>query len=210
MEHKRSRDNPPLPDSRARILNAALGEFAKLGVAGARVDRIAALAGVNKALIYYYYSSKQRLYEETLTHHMREALAGVRLRLDEAHNLEEALTAVADRYREVFLHRPEIPRLLLRELADPESKLIARWAERITESGVPAIMRKRLEAGQAAGEIRDVDPRQAFISFIIMQIGYYLMAPLMDRVMQIADREEFVIQRRDAVIDLFLNGVKAR
>jgi TetR/AcrR family transcriptional regulator len=49
-------------DTRSRILDAALNEFAVHGLAGARTDRIANSAGVNKALLYYYFESKENLY----------------------------------------------------------------------------------------------------------------------------------------------------
>ncbi len=49
-------------ETRARILDAALGEFSTHGLAGARTDRIANSAGVNKALLYYYFESKENLY----------------------------------------------------------------------------------------------------------------------------------------------------
>ena len=53
-------------DSRTRILDAALREFAAHGLAGARTDRIAQSAGVNKALLYYYFDSKENLYVAAL------------------------------------------------------------------------------------------------------------------------------------------------
>src|ERR1035441_5320694 len=53
-------------ETRARILDAALTEFSGNGLAGARTERIAAAAGVNKALLYYYFDSKEKLYLETL------------------------------------------------------------------------------------------------------------------------------------------------
>src|SRR4051812_25596661 len=53
-------------ESRVRILDAALAEFAAHGLAGARTERIAAAAGVNKALLYYYFESKEKLYTAAL------------------------------------------------------------------------------------------------------------------------------------------------
>ena len=53
--------------TRARILEAAVNEFsAKSGLAGARTEQIAEAAGVNKALLYYYFQSKQALYDAAL------------------------------------------------------------------------------------------------------------------------------------------------
>ena len=52
--------------TRARILVAATREFSANGLAGARTERIAETAGVTKALIYYYFRSKEALYDEAL------------------------------------------------------------------------------------------------------------------------------------------------
>src|ERR1700741_651625 len=49
-------------ETRARILDAALREFSAHGLAGARTEQIASIAGVNKALLYYYFDSKENLY----------------------------------------------------------------------------------------------------------------------------------------------------
>src|SRR5215472_12726363 len=61
---KRKRDSEK--DTRARILQAALQEFAEEGYAGARTDRIAKRARVNIALVFYYFKSKDQLYGAVL------------------------------------------------------------------------------------------------------------------------------------------------
>jgi TetR/AcrR family transcriptional regulator len=52
--------------TRARILDAAVQEFSSNGLAGARTEQIAEAAGVNKALLYYYFNNKQALYDAAL------------------------------------------------------------------------------------------------------------------------------------------------
>jgi TetR/AcrR family transcriptional regulator len=59
-------------ETRATILAAAEREFARSGLAGARTDVIAAKAGVNKALLYYYFQSKEKLYLAVLEDHLKE------------------------------------------------------------------------------------------------------------------------------------------
>ena len=56
----------PKKESAQKILEAAVKEFAKCGLAGARVDEIARRAGTNKQLIYYYYRNKEKLYAAVL------------------------------------------------------------------------------------------------------------------------------------------------
>src|SRR4051812_3781916 len=57
--------------TRAAILAAAETEFARSGLAGARTDAIAAAAGVNKALLYYYFKSKETLYGAVIEDHFK-------------------------------------------------------------------------------------------------------------------------------------------
>src|SRR5215470_7250059 len=66
--------------SRAAILKAAVREFAREGVAGARTDAIARSAGVNKALLYYYFKDKEALYQAVLD----EVFSGVRSAIEKA------------------------------------------------------------------------------------------------------------------------------
>ncbi len=56
--------------TRARILEAAAGEFGALGIAGARVDRIAEDADANKAMIYRYFGTKDELFDAVFTAHV--------------------------------------------------------------------------------------------------------------------------------------------
>jgi TetR/AcrR family transcriptional regulator len=58
--------------TRAAILAAAADAFAGSGLAGARTDAIAAAAGVNKAMLYYYFKSKDKLYQAVVEEHFRE------------------------------------------------------------------------------------------------------------------------------------------
>lgn len=61
---------PNAEETRRRILNAATGEFAAQGIAGARVDRIAAASGASKPMLYAYFGSKEQLFEAVFTSHV--------------------------------------------------------------------------------------------------------------------------------------------
>jgi len=65
----------PTASTRATILQAALAEFAEHGPAGARVDRIAAVAGVNKRMLYHYFGDKAGLFQAVLAEAVLEPLA---------------------------------------------------------------------------------------------------------------------------------------
>ena len=90
--------------SRQRLLDAATAEFAAHGIAGARVDRVAAAARVNKAQMYGWFGSKDGLFDAVLTHHLHRIVDAVPFT---AHDLPGYAVALYDSY----LTDPELVRL---------------------------------------------------------------------------------------------------
>lgn len=90
--------------TRRRILDAATAEFAAHGIAGARVDRIAASARTNKAQLYAYFGSKDALFDEIFDASMQHMLDAVPIA---ANDLAEWAVRLYDEY----LERPELIRL---------------------------------------------------------------------------------------------------
>lgn len=201
---------PTEQSSRSRILRAAMAEFASEGLAGARVDRIAQAAGVNKAMIYYHFSSKRALYRTCFEELLSGVIARLQTALDGIATLEQRLEALADNYAHLFLENPVYVALLLRELAEPESEVVKQLADLMKQSGVPALVTGALERGIESGQARPVDARQALVTFVAANLGYFILAPLMDRVLDIPDRSLFLKDRPKAVTDLILNGVRPR
>jgi AcrR family transcriptional regulator len=91
-------------ETRRRLLSAASAEFAEHGIAGARVDRIAEAAGVNKQAIYAYFSSKEGLFDAVFDAMVLQGLETVPI---DAYNLPEYAARLHDRYRE----HPEVLRI---------------------------------------------------------------------------------------------------
>ena len=95
-------------DTRRRIFAAATAEFAERGLAGARVDRIAAAARANKQAIYLYYGSKEKLFAAILRAKLEEVCASISIDPDA---VAESVGQMFDWYQE----HPELIRLLLWE-----------------------------------------------------------------------------------------------
>jgi TetR/AcrR family transcriptional regulator len=140
--------------TRERILDAALAEFAAKGFAGARVDQVAARAGVNKQLISYYFGGKHGLYR-ALGDRWRAgeaAIAGPELPLD----------VVLRRYLVAAAEQPLATRLLVWEGLegggeDPDA--VERTARM---QAAVADLRRRQEAGELAA---DLDPASVLLAF---------------------------------------------
>jgi len=198
------------PPSRTRIILSAMHEFAVHGYAGARVDRIAEGASINKAMIYYHFRSKQDLYRETIGEVYRDATVMLSTIFSGEEPLEEILLAVAAYHHDLMRKYPEFRSVLMRELAHPREEILEYIFEIFESSALPSRLLTRFEVEMKAGRIRKTDPRQLLISFLTMNLGYVMLAPLFDRIMGISDRELFVEERKQEVVKLFLNGIRSR
>jgi TetR/AcrR family transcriptional regulator len=142
--------------SRQRLLAAAAGEFAGRGFAGASVDRIARVARVNKAMIYYHFTSKAALYREILRD-MFEAVAGRVADAERSHAAPDAkIRAFVDAIASEAEARPHFPPIWFREIAEGGRHLDA--ATLASVSAVVKSLRHILREGSAAGRFHPVNP----------------------------------------------------
>ncbi len=197
-------------DTRLRILEAAVDEFIEYDFSGARVDRIAARAEINKAMIYYYFSSKENLYQAVFDEHINRLGAEIQMTIGETADLEEILLAVSRLYMKVLTQNARYLPILLREFASGGGRLLNSLQRMTTERGLPERFLRRLEEGRQAGRFRDCDSRQTLISFLGMNLFYLLFAPIANTIWGIQDEEAFREQRPRAVVDLFMRGIERR
>jgi AcrR family transcriptional regulator len=161
--------------TRARILEAATGEFARYGLGGARVDRIAARAKANKRMLYYYFGDKEGLFLAALEDryaHIRNAERSLRL---EHLDPRDAVRRLVEFTWDYFLEHPEFMTLLNSENLHKGRHV--RRSRRVPElhSHLVTLLRDVLHRGEAQGLFRKgVDPVQLYIS--IAGEGYFYLS----------------------------------
>src|SRR5690606_35095622 len=114
---KKKRSARARGDSQAALLRAARVEFAERGYDAARVDRIAAAGGINKAMLYYHFGSKQQLYREILRDVFVTVGARAQAIAADDGGAEQKLDAWVAAVVEEASRRPWFPPIMLRELA---------------------------------------------------------------------------------------------
>jgi AcrR family transcriptional regulator len=196
--------------SKEKIISAARDEFVEFGLAGARVDRIARRANINKAMIYYYYRSKEKLYHEVVSQAFHRGAARLKGRLGEAATIDQVLFEFAGMHTHLFGNEPGFRTMALRELASPTSDLLDQLAAALADTGLPEALQKQFEAGMKSGTIKRLDSRQVMAAFISLSLGYLLVAPFTDRVWNITDKAKFLEDRKQVIVDIFLNGVRTK
>jgi AcrR family transcriptional regulator len=158
-----------------RILAAATEEFARYGLGGARVDRIAARAGANKRMLYYYYGNKDDLFLAVLEAryaHIRKAELGLHLLdLDPGQGMRRMVEFTWSYY----LKHPEFLTLLNSENLHRARPLKRSRDIAAMHSPLIALLRDLLLRGERAGKFKKgVDPVQLYIS--IAALGYFYLS----------------------------------
>jgi TetR/AcrR family transcriptional regulator len=183
--------------SRARVFRAAAAEFAARGYAGANVERIARAAGVNKAMIYYHYSSKAALYRAILRD-MFDAV-GTRVRAVAAAPLApdrkvrdfiEAIAAEGEA-------RPHFPPMWLREIAEGGAHV-----DEATLAYVRDVLRTLtgiLEEGRRAGRFQPANPLLIHAGIVAPLMLFLATGPLRRKLARHAPRAVTPITRDDVV-----------
>lgn len=187
-----------------RIVATAENIFADEGLAGARMDEIARAAKVNKALLYYYFRSKEELHrfvlEALLSQLQVNAVAASR------HTPGERLLLAVDHYFDFVQKHPNYPRLIQREIMSRGPNL--EWI--ISEYYRPMMQRlvQLIEDGVANDAFRKVDARNAALTVVSIMTHYFAAEPVLRGVFghdPMSPAE--VAKRRAAVHDFIEHGL---
>ncbi len=198
--------------TRAAILKSALEEFAHEGVTGARTDEIARRAGVNKALLYYYFKDKEGLYAAALEQVFTGLHDHVMTVLDNpALPPKERLLKYVAAHFDYIASSPVYPRLVQREFMRTSGKTLSPVASRILDRyGKPIYLKLAalIRQGVENREFRAVDPLQTLTSILGTIVFYFISLPA-QQVMAPGDpaSPERIAARRSAVQDFVASAV---
>jgi len=161
--------------TRQRILDAALQEFAAKGLDAARIEDIAAQAGANRRMAYYYFGSKEGLYLAALeTSYLQ--LVEVEEAIDvEAMGPIEAIEALVTAKFEHYVRYPHYIEFVKMENLYQARHL--KTSTRISEMRAPliSIIQRVLQRGEASGVLRrGVDPLELYLS--ICALGFFIFS----------------------------------
>ena len=198
--------------TRQKILNAAREEFVEQGYDGARVQRIAENSGANKAMIYYYFTSKKELYRRVITNMFGGILGQVRGIFEEDQSVEEKVEALVEFYVNLYGSNPGFLRLMLREIASSSpilDQVLGELQDTIKGYDYPLLLETRLLGADSAGKIRDVDPRHTMVSLVSLCIGFFIIRPVASAILSISpqETERFAAERSKHISDLLLHGI---
>ena len=203
-------------DTEQRILDAAHVVFLRTGTAGARTHEIAKEAGVNSALLHYYFRSKGRLAEAVFHRaagQLMPAVVGVAM---SDRSLPDKVRAIVEIEIDRLSRTPYLPAYIISELAHHPER-ISQLISALTGSQPEALGRKLLRivdeqitAEVRAGRMRPISPEQFMVNLLSLCIFPFAARPMITALMGLDDKAfaRFIRERRETLPDFFLNALR--
>ena len=170
---RRARE-PGDPGLEARILDAALQEFAEHGFAGARIERISTGANTVDRMLYYYYGNKERLYQAVLEQAYAQMICAQRAFVTPDDPVA-AMRQLVEHSWDHYANHPHLVRLLMNENLLRGRHIVQ--SEQVGPTSFPLVetVKTVLEAGQAQGVFR-ADAQATQVLMTIMSLGFFYLS----------------------------------
>ena len=195
-------------NTETEILIAAKEIFQQKGMAGARMQEIADKAKINKALLHYYYRSKQLLFEAVFKSAFSLLAPQLNKVLNDDSDLFEKIRKFTENYVSFVIKHPYLPNFVIQELnKNPEFVQKLR-----SEKNFPSIEKFKLQVSDAInqGIIKPIEAEQLFINIISLNIFPFIGEPLLTALVNV-DKESYNIlleNRKTEVAEFIINSIK--
>ncbi|MGD8495355.1 MAG: TetR family transcriptional regulator [Gemmatimonadales bacterium] len=203
-------------ETESRILDAAREVFLRRGTAGARMAEIAEEAGVNQALLHYYFRSKAGLAEAVFQRAARELFPPVLRTLASEAPLEEKVREVVRIELDTLQRNPFLPGYVLSEL-NHHPERVGQFVESMTgvqlDTVAPRMFDRlgaQIDEAVAAGELRPIAAEQFVINLLSLCIFPFAARPLLVAVMGMDDDAfgAMIERRKTELPEFFLRGLR--
>lgn len=192
----------------SKILDAARQIFMRKGMSGARMQDIADQAGINKALLHYYYRNKQKLFEVVF----REAVQNIFIRIkdiiDSKRPVIEKLTAIAQRYITELSRSPYLPLFVFNEIYQHPQMITSLFIESEIHHSLKKLFQE-VQTEVDKGYFKKIAPPHLLINIISLCIFPFVASPLLQTVFELDARQlqSFMKERKKQVPVFIRNAV---
>jgi TetR/AcrR family transcriptional regulator len=202
-------------DTRERILDAARSAFRDRGTSGARMQAIADAAGVNKALLHYYFRDKETLASGVFTRELQHLIQPVLKVLGSELSLEGKVRQAVELYFTTLSAFPGLPAYVLAEIHYHPDRLqdfletVADGDPRGRVLNVFSTLERQIDEAVAKGRMRPITPQAFVVNLVSLCVFPFAAGPLLDVLLggEHALRE-LMEERRRTLPDFFLKGLE--
>ncbi len=191
-----------------QILNAAKNIFQTKGMNGARMQEIADEAGINKAMLHYYYRSKQLLFEAVFENAFSLLAPQLNTILNDDSTIEEKIKNFTYNYISFISKHPYLPNFVIQELNRNPN-----FVEKIQQSSAFPTLDKfnaKVEKEVKAGILKPIEGKQLFIHIISLNIFPFVAKPLIKGFLKLSDKDfkKLMEERKTEVSEFIIHSIK--
>ncbi|WP_218598064.1 TetR/AcrR family transcriptional regulator [Polaribacter sp. NJDZ03] len=191
-----------------QILNAAKNVFQSKGMDGARMQEIANEAGINKAMLHYYYRSKQLLFEAVFINAFSLLAPQINAILNDDSSIENKIRNFSSNYISFIEQHPYLPNFIIQELnRNPDFML------KMKENNVfPNLekFKKQVTIEVKNGTLKNISAEQLFINILALNVFPFIAKPLIKGLIAVEEDgfQQIIEDRKTEVADFIINSIK--
>ena len=192
-----------------KILEAAKTVFHHKGFEGARMQEIANEAGINKALLHYYFRTKENLFDAVFKAAFREIFTKLFITVDSDIPLEEKLKNLVSEYIGFLQKNSYIPGFILAELNQNPEKIIEVFKSAPVS---PAMVIDRIKKSVSDEKLKKTDVRELFINILSLCIFPIVARPMLQHIFEFSDKEydQFIEKRKKELPIFIMNAIRKK
>lgn len=191
-----------------RILIAAKNAFYKKGLGGARMAEIAEEAKINKAMLHYYFKSKEQLFEKVFEEAFSKVAPAIILMLNTDKPIREKVEEIVAFYIRTLSDNPQLPVFVLNAIQYDPEKFLNKYIRSvdIKPAELMGKLMMQFQEAVAAGEMQPIDPRHFMMNLVGLSVFPFMMKPLLKTLLGMDDKsfEELMQGRKTLIPDMLV------
>lgn len=194
------------------ILQAATRVFQEKGFAAARMDEIAKEAGINRALLHYYFRSKEKMFDIIFAVKFKAFFSGVAGIFQAEISIFDKVTALVDLELSVISQNPELPLFIIGELnRNPERLIKMMQKNNVNMAAILVQLEKQLQEEYLAGKIKKFTAYAFVLNIMGLCLYPFIAKNLIIHIVGVEKEKflEFVSGRKQEITDFIIAGMKA-
>jgi TetR/AcrR family transcriptional regulator len=191
-----------------RILEAARKVFLEKGMAGARMQDIADEAGINKALLHYYFTNKDMLFEQIFAHTSQTFIPHINETIESDAPLFEKIEHICNDYVSMLMLNPYMPLFLFNEINKQSSDFLKRMWGKQKPNLSKFITQVQQEIKK--GTIKPIHPAHLYMNIMSMCVFPFLGKPMMQFITKMSEKEftQLMEERKKLVAKFIIDSIR--
>jgi len=189
-----------------QILTAARRVFILKGFDGARMQEIADQAGINKALLHYYFRSKEKLFDAVFSEVAANLFPAMKQVIEAELEMKEKITFFVKMYVKTLLENPFIPAFVINTLNTNPNRFLTH----IKKAGInPMLLQKQIDEEAVLGLIRPMKAEHLLVNIISMCIFPFVARPIIQNIFEMNNDEYqlYLESRQTEIVDFVLKSI---